>query len=216
MNVVHALWRPPGTGLLPTVFAIHGHGAHAQDLLGLAPVIARGRLQVICPQAGFPLQQGTLSYTWFESSGGDLRRTPDEFERVSVLLEGFIDEASARYDVDPARSVVLGFSQGGGLAYRLGLARPRRFAGVAALSTWLPDEAVAIADREHLDGLPLLVQHGTADPMVGIERGRESRDRLIALGIEPDYREYPMQHQISNESLGDLSLWLEGVLGLDA
>jgi predicted esterase len=52
--------------------------------------------------------------------------------------------------------------------------------------------------------------------MVGIERGRESRDRLIALGIEPDYREYPMQHQISNESLGDLSLWLEGVLGLDA
>ncbi|MDA1002657.1 MAG: alpha/beta hydrolase-fold protein [Chloroflexi bacterium] len=214
MEVVHTLWRPAGSGPLPTVFAIHGHGAHAQDLLGLAPVLAGGQVQFICPQADFPLQAGTLSYTWFESSGGDLRRTPDEFERVATLLEGFIDGATERYQADPARSVVLGFSQGGGLAYRLGLARPRRFAGVAALSTWLPDEAVDAADREHLAALPVLVQHGTADPLVSIERGRQSRERLVELGIDPEYREYPMQHQISNDSLVDLSTWIERVLGL--
>jgi phospholipase/carboxylesterase len=212
MDVVHTLWRPAGNGPLPTVFAIHGHGAHAQDLLGLAPVLAGGRVQVICPQAGFPLQPGVQSFTWFESSGGDLRRTPEEFERVSTLLERFIDDASDRYAADPARSVVLGFSQGGGLAYRIGLARPQRFAGVAALSTWLPDEAVTAADREHLAALPVLVQHGAADPLVAIERGRESRERLIELGIEPDYREYPMQHQINNASLADLSAWVEEVL----
>lgn len=214
MEVIHTLWRPAASGPLPTVFAIHGHGAHAQDLLGLAPVLAGGRVQFICPQAAFPLQAGMLSYTWFESSGGDLRRTPEEFERVSTVLEGFIDEATERYQADPARSVVLGFSQGGGLAYRLGLARPRRFVGVAALSTWLPDEAVAAADRDQLAGLPVLVQHGTADPLVAIDRGRESRDRLVELGIEPDYREYAMQHQISNESLVDLSQWIGRVLAL--
>ncbi|MEX2230050.1 MAG: hypothetical protein WEB13_10485 [Dehalococcoidia bacterium] len=214
MNVIHTLWRPEGSGPLPTIFAIHGHGAHAQDLLGLAPVLAGGGVQVICPQAGFPLQPGVLSFTWFESSGGDLRRTPEEFERVATLLEGFIDEATDRYAADPARTVVLGFSQGGGLAYRLGLARPQRYAGVAALSTWLPDEAIAAADRDHLGALALLVQHGAADPLVGIDRGRQSRDRLIELGIEPDYREYPMQHQISNDSLVDLSAWIERVLGL--
>jgi phospholipase/carboxylesterase len=216
MEIAHATWHPAAEGLQPTVFALHGHGAHAQDLLGLAPVLAGGRVQFICPQAGFLLQPGMLAYTWFERPADGARQTPVEFERVAAQLAAFVEEAGVRYEADPARTVVLGFSQGGGLAYRLGLGRPQRFAGVAALSTWLPDEAVAAADRDHLGALPVLVQHGTADPMVAIDRGRQSRDRLVELGVTPAYHEYEMQHQITHESLSDLSRWIEGVLGLPA
>lgn len=75
------------------------------------------------------------------------------------------------------------------------------------LSTWLSDEA---ADDVHPDAadLPLLVQHGTNDPLVGVDRGRNSRDQLQAMRMNLDYREYPMQHEIGRQSMHDLSVWL--------
>ncbi|MPZ97912.1 MAG: phospholipase [Dehalococcoidia bacterium] len=214
---VHALWRPrAGPEAVPTLFAIHGHGAHAMDLMGLAPYLAGGRVQVICPEAEFVLQPGMPSYTWFHRDA-EGNRPPEEFERVAASLSGFIEDATERYRADRERTAVLGFSQGGSLAYRLGLAEPSRFAGIAALSTWLPDEAVEAAseDREALAALPVLVQHGTEDPMVRIDRGRDSKARLEALGVRLEYHEYPMQHQIAAESLQDLSAWLERVLRID-
>ncbi len=129
-------------------------------------------------------------------------------------MSEFIDEATAAYHVDPECRVVLGFSQGGSLAYRLGLGDPSRFAGLAALSTWLPDEAAEHADTVRLGDFPVLVQHGSQDPLVKVDRGQLSRDRLIAMGVTPEYHEYPMQHSIGPESLRDLSDWLERVLQL--
>ncbi|MDA0353157.1 MAG: alpha/beta hydrolase-fold protein [Chloroflexi bacterium] len=228
MQVTHSVWHPGSAQdsqeaaasdpLLPTVIAIHGHGAHSQDLLGLAPYLASGRLLMICPEAEFMLQPGMPSYTWFEPSGTDLRRTPEEFERVVARVSEFIAEAVARYGGDSARTVILGFSQGGSLAYRLGLAAPAHFAGVAALSTWLPDEAVdsASTDTAALAALPVLVQHGTADQAIEVTRARESRDRLQTLGVQLEYHEYGMAHQIGAESLADLSAWCERVLALPA
>lgn len=224
MQVTHSVWHPgtseEGSGLLPTVIAIHGHGAHSQDLLGLAPFLVNGRLLMICPEAEFMLQPGMPSYTWFEPSGPDLKRTPEEFERVTTRVSEFISEALTQYGGDPDRTVILGFSQGGSLAYRIGLGDPARFAGVAALSTWLPEEAEAAATAaqtgDALAALPVIVQHGTSDPAVGIDRGQDSRDRLEALGVQLDYLEYDMQHQIGAESLGDLSVWCQRVLGLPA
>jgi phospholipase/carboxylesterase len=214
MTLVHVVWHPGGPpGPKPALIALHGHGAHGQDLLGIAPFLAAGRVQVICPEAEFVLQPGALSYTWFDRDERG-QRTPEEFERVAGLLSDFIDEAVERYGADPQRLALLGFSQGGTLAYRLGLAQPARFRGVAALSTWLPDEALAAADRDLAAGLPVLVQHGTADPMIGIDRARASRAALVELGIEPEYYEYAMQHQISAESLRDLSTWIERIFDL--
>ncbi|MBW2271888.1 MAG: hypothetical protein JRG96_01350 [Deltaproteobacteria bacterium] len=39
--------------------------------------------------------------------------------------------------------------------------------------------------------------------------GRESRDRLIAMGASPTYREYEMGHEIRGETLRDLVEWLD-------
>jgi len=220
MQVTHSVWSPgdseDGSNLLPTVIAIHGHGAHSQDLLGLAPYLANGRLLMICPEAEFMLQPGMPSYTWFEPSGPDLSRTPEEFERVTARVSDFVSEAVEQYGGDPDRTIVLGFSQGGSLAYRLGLGDPGRFAGVAALSTWLPEEAEQSASSAAggLAALPVIVQHGTKDPAVGIDRGQDSRDRLQALGVQLEYHEYEMEHQIAAESLTDLSVWCQQVLNL--
>lgn len=215
VSVVHTVYHPgtPGPDPLPTVVAIHGHGANGFDLLGLGPYLAAGRVLVICPEAEFVLQPGLLSFTWFETAPPQ-RRTEREFERVATALDEFLVEAVPRYGGDPRRTVLLGFSQGGTLAYRLGLAAPERYRGVAALSTWLPEEAEERADRKGIAAMPLLVQHGLDDPMIAVDRARDSRDRLHALGVPVDYREYPMAHEIRPDSMRDLSTWLECVLDL--
>jgi phospholipase/carboxylesterase len=216
--LTHVIAHPGGTEPLPTVIALHGHGAHGQDLIGLAPHLAGGRALWICPQAEFPVEPNYYGYTWFKRDAAG-QRAAEEPARAIEAVRAFIDEAYARYPVDPARVVLLGFSQGGMLAYRIALSTPRRFVGLAALSTGLAaDQAEALRSSEGgLDGigeLPVLVQHGLEDPMISIDRARESLEHLKSLGAAPEYHEYPMGHAIGQDSAADLSRWLERVLRL--
>jgi phospholipase/carboxylesterase len=56
--------------------------------------------------------------------------------------------------------------------------------------------------------LPALVIHGTRDAMLPVERGRETRDRLLALGVPTAYREFEMQHEIRPDALRTVVEWL--------
>src|ERR1043166_8667895 len=57
-------------------------------------------------------------------------------------LRAFLDAALERYPIERKKLVALGFSQGGVMAYGLALGEPERFAGLAVLSSWLPEELV--------------------------------------------------------------------------
>jgi phospholipase/carboxylesterase len=211
MDLLYTAHVPPGDGPHPTVIALHGWGASSHDLLGLAPVLHGGGALVLCPQGSvaFQIAQGILGFGWWPITESR-QMDPREFEKARSALRKFIDGAYARYPIDRRKVVVLGFSQGGVMAYDLVLSEPERFAGVVALSSWLP-EAVdrAIPSNEALKNLPALVIHGTQDPMVPVAGAQESRQRLLARGLNATYREYPMQHEINPDALRDLVVWLE-------
>ena len=222
MTLIHAVAHPgssddaDGDGLLPTLIALHGYGANAQDLLGLSPYLAGGRLLMICPQAPLQIEPNFHGFNWHAFSGPDGRGSPEVVEAANAMVSEFVDFALEAYPVRRDRVALLGFSQGGGMAYRAGFSEPERYAGLAALSTGLPDDVFADGEvpGAAVRALPLLVQHGASDASVSVDRGRASRDRLAALGLEPDYREYPMAHEVGAHSARDLSQWLERVLGL--
>jgi phospholipase/carboxylesterase len=220
MKLVHTAYIPEGDGPFATIVGVHGFGASANDLLGLAPILHGGEAAMLCPQGpvglAMPNQPGlVVGFAWFQIASG---RPPDAAEvgRASKLLDEFVDEALARYPVDPRHVVLLGFSQGGVMAYELFLRRPERFAGLAALSAWLPPElARTVEPSDAHKGRPVLVMHGTQDPMIGVERARESRDALLPFGVSVTYREHEMAHEISPEALRALVEWLEDkVFGL--
>jgi len=95
------------------------------------------------------------------------------------------------------------------MAYDLALREPGRWAGLAALSSWLPPALTrGIPKSEEHAGFPVFVCHGTEDPMIEVARGRESREALLGYGVGLTYREYAMGHEIRPETLRDLVEWL--------
>jgi phospholipase/carboxylesterase len=211
MELLYTAHVPAGDGPFATVLALHGWGASAHDLLGLAPLLRDGQALVLCPQgsARTPIGPNMVGYGWYPIGRG---ASPDAaaFTAAASSLRDFLDRASARYPIDPAKVVLLGFSQGGVMAYDFFLREPERFAGLAALSSWLPEE---IAER-HRPGpahekRPVLVMHGERDPMIDVERARSSRDRLLRFGLSVRYREFEMGHEISPEALRELRSWLD-------
>ena len=211
MQLIHTIYEPSGSGPHPTILTLHGRGANAFDLLGLGPHICSGKFRLICPQGPLetPIGPGAFGYAWYPMSMGG---PPDIAAMLSSKkkLEEFLDECLKHYPIDPKKLVVLGFSQGGVMAYGLALTNPQRFAAVAVLSSWLPTELVSqLAIGEAVHSLPTLVQHGSQDSVIEVARARDSVERLRELRVPLTYREYDMGHEITPGSLSDLSAWLE-------
>jgi phospholipase/carboxylesterase len=170
-----------------------------------------GRALVLCPQGpvAVPFGGGQYGYGWFPLRMGEATDV-EAFRHASDLLRDFIRQAVVRYPIEPERIVLAGFSQGGMMAYDLGLREPARFAGLAALSSWFPPQLVEDLPKlpEH-EGFPVLVVHGTRDNRIEIERARESRESLRPYGVVLTYREFDMGHEIRQDALKVVLQWLD-------
>jgi len=211
VELVHTLYQPQGNGPFPTILTIHGRGANAFDLLGLAPYLCGGKFLMLCPQGPLetPIGPEAIGYAWYPMSIGG----PPDVEAIlssRKKLQAFLDACLKSYPVDPKNLVALGFSQGGVMAYSLALADSRRFAALAVLSSWLPKELVPRLNvTDAVQSLPTLVQHGAQDPVIEVGRARSSVETLRQLKVPLTFREYEMGHEISPRTLADLSAWLE-------
>jgi phospholipase/carboxylesterase len=215
VELIHTIYEPDGEGPHPTILTLHGRGANALDLLGLAPHLCNGKFLMLCPQGPLetPIGPGAMGYAWYPLSMGgppDIGAIRSSHKR----LHTFLDQCIARYPIDAKKLVVLGFSQGGVMSYSLALSQPERFAALAVLSSWLPKELVLelSINSEAVQSLPTLVQHGSQDPLIELERARDSVEQLRTLRVPITYRQYDMGHEITPRSLSDLSAWLKDTL----
>jgi phospholipase/carboxylesterase len=165
---------------------------------------------MICPQGAVTVPlDGALGFGWFPLSSVGRIVEEGSIERAAHALETFLAQAGERYEIDRRKLVLLGFSQGGVMAYRLALINPARYAALAALSSWLPPQLVdTLPPNDGRRQLVTLVQHGEHDETITVTRARQSVETLRGFGMPVTYREYPMGHEINGASLMDLSTWL--------
>ena len=110
--------------------------------------------------------------------------------------------------------MLAGFSQGGAITLHTGLRQSQPLAGLIALSCYLPlaaafpKEAAAASAQ-----VPILLAHGTQDPVVPLARGSASRDALKAAGYAVEWHEYPMPHSVCAEEIRDIAAFMKRVLG---
>lgn len=200
---------PEAPSRFPTILALHGRGSNEEDLISLAPHLPQGLLW-ISPRA--PLVLGPGSYEWYRVRVIG-RPEPDQVLASLETIDHFIDEVLATYPIDPQRLFLLGFSQGSILSMCYALTHPSRVTGVIAQSGYIPNNVDLEVDELRVKGKPFLLTHGEQDTMLPIEWGRASRDRLQELGVDLEYQEFPMGHNVSMESLEVIHAWLEKQLG---
>lgn len=202
-----AAGRPDGALVL-----MHGRGTSEQDLAGLFDLLdPEGRLHCAAPRG--PLQiPGQPGNHWYVVERVGFPE-PQTFERSRRLLEGWLDDVLGAIELPHERAVLGGFSQGTVMAYTLGLARDRpRPAGILALSGFVPTVAGWEPDLEARPGLPVLISHGSRDPIIDVGFARSANQLLEAGGLDVTYRESPIGHQIDGPTIDAVREWLERVV----
>ena len=195
-------------GTPPLLLLLHGIGSNEHDLYGLAPFLDK-RFLIISLRA--PNTLGPGSYAWFEADftpQGPVIN-PEQAEASRITLITFLKEAITAYGADPKQVYLMGFSQGAIMSASVALTQPELVAGAVLMSgRILPEIRPLIASNEELSDFPFLVVHGTADMVLPITHGRASREILSSLPVYLTYHEYPMGHEVNQESLSDVTTWL--------
>lgn len=193
----------------PVLILLHGIGADENDLFGLSNFLDK-RFFIISVRAPFTLPYG--GFAWFEIfiKQDGITANIEQFQESRQMFLEFADKIVAEHDLDSERVYLCGFSQGAMISTSAFLEAPEKFAGLAALSGRAsPEMLPAINDFEKLKDFPVLIQHGLYDQVLPIENGRAAKEILSRLPVELDYKEYPMVHEISPESLSYLADWLK-------
>lgn len=166
--------RSAADGKVGAILFFHGYGGSADEVVSdanLAAVAQRLGVALIAPDG--------LGRSW--SFPGSPARNRDEFAFVAQVLE----DAAARFQVDPRRIMASGFSQGGSMVWYLACRMPRRFAAFAPIAGdfWQPLPESCAGPRPNL-----IHVHGLADttiPLAGrtLRSGARQGDLFRSLAV---------------------------------
>jgi phospholipase/carboxylesterase len=208
--------RPSSEDLEGALVLLHGRGVDERDLAPLLDELDPDRrLLGVAPRGPLSLP-GSPGAHWYI-----VRRVgypdPDSFAESYAQLGAWLEALAESSGISPERTVLGGFSQGAVMAYALGLGEGRaRPAAILAMSGFVPVVDGWSADLEARRGLPVAIRHGTRDPVIGVEFGRQARALLEPAGLDVSYRESPIGHGVDPAWLPELASWLRGVFGLAA
>jgi phospholipase/carboxylesterase len=183
---------------------LHGRGADEEDLPDLAHQLD-GRFLVVSPRAPLPFPYG--GFTWYEHDEIGTPETGTFIGSFQKLLT-FVGEVRRGYPVDPARTFLFGFSMGSVMSFALSLTHPELFAGVVANSGYVPEGTHLEFRWNDLARTPFFIGHGTADPVIPVQLARRARDLFARSNAPLVYREYPVEHEISDAGIADVRVWL--------
>lgn len=204
--------RPAGEEPQGLLVLHHGRGADERDLLPLADALDPARrLHAVTPRA--PLQlPGWPGYHWYVVPRVGYP-DPETFHAARAALGSFHDELWERTGIPPGRTVLGGFSMGSVMSYTLGLGADRPApAGILAFSGFVPvvdGWEPSLDDRRQLRAF---VAHGRSDPIIEVGFGRKARELLEAGGLDVDYHESDVAHEIDPGHLAAATRWQASVL----
>jgi phospholipase/carboxylesterase len=203
-----------------SIIVLHGLGADGNDFVPIARELdlsAIGAVRFVFPHAPVrpvTINSGNRMRAWYDILAPDLVRREDEAGlRVSLTEVQALLDREASLGIAPARTVLMGFSQGCAMTLLAGLRAPRRLAGLVGLSGYLPLAGTTATERSAANSdVPIFLAHGRLDAVVAFERGSSTRDTLAALGYPIQWHEYAMGHSVCAEEVEDLGRWLVKVL----
>ena len=205
------LVRPAASEPAGLLVLLHGRGADERDLYPLLDLLdPLRRMLAATPRGPLSLPPGGAHWYAVREIGYP---DPTTFTATLALASKWLDNLASEAGVGWERTVLGGFSQGAVMTYTLGLGAGRpRPAGLIALSGFMP--TVPGFELDLSGTLPrVAIGHGSADPVIGVEWGRDAHARLQAAGADVLYQEAPrMGHSIDPVLLRELPHWIADTL----
>ena len=186
LKIVNGASLKPRTGGPPKkiVLLLHGFGSSGTDMISLAPQWQEALPDTLflAPHAPQRCRMMGAGYQWWGLSGFAPSALAAGAASAAPAIDAFIDRKLAEYGLTEADLVLVGFSQGTMMALHVGLRRPRTVAAVVGYSGMLTGTS-GLAHSD-LSKPPVLLVHGTADPVVPIAALHTAESELKRLGIE--------------------------------
>ena len=208
----------PSTPATAAVIWLHGLGADGHDFEPIVPELnlpAESAIRFIFPHApvrSVSINNGAEMRAWYDFVPHAESGANDDINESAAQISDFIARELAR-GIPSEKIVLAGFSQGGVIALQTALRYDMRLAGVVALSTYLHDFKRTEKERTDANlGIPILMVHGTQDPMIPIMQAATSRENLKRLGYDVRWSDYPMGHQVCMEEVEEISHFFQEVL----
>ncbi|NCF37020.1 MAG: carboxylesterase [Gammaproteobacteria bacterium] len=204
-----------------SVIWLHGLGADGHDFEPIIPELRLDpglNIRFIFPHAPMmpvTINQGFVMRAWYDIRTADIANEPDEKGiRASAELLSEMVDAEIESGIAPERLVLAGFSQGGVVALQAGLRYQKQLAGIIALSTYLALEDSLESEKSEANAqIPILLAHGSADPVIPVVLAHRSHQKLEQAGYPVEWHEYKgMPHSVSEQEIFHIAEWIEKIL----
>lgn len=167
------------------VIFLHGYGANGSDLIGLADSLSEGfhDTTFISPDAFENCPGNPSGFQWFPIEwlyGSENQNIEIEIEKPISFLRNWIKSQMEEFNVNPSKTMIIGFSQGTMMALHLATRGHETYAGVVGFSGKLL--SANKLSKESNVKMPLLLVHGTDDQVVPLENLNEASDALLSVG----------------------------------
>ncbi|MDZ7925605.1 MAG: dienelactone hydrolase family protein [Marinagarivorans sp.] len=201
-----------------TIIWLHGLGADGHDFASVIPELhlpSDLALRFIFPHApAMPvtINGGYVMPAWYDILAMDIDREVDEVQlrQSAAEIVKFIEHEKTR-GIASNRILVVGFSQGGAVAYEVALSYSQPLAGLLALSTYFATKNSVVL-HEANQNLPIEIHHGAYDGVVPNVLGQQALALLQQKKYTVKYREYAMEHSVSAEQLTDIGQFIQQIL----
>lgn len=220
MALLDCIEIEPKQPAIASVIWLHGLGASGHDFEPVVPELqlpADLPVRFLFPHAPdipVTVNGGMIMPAWYDILAMDIDRKVDETgvlasaDAVDALIERELERGISSHNI-----IIAGFSQGGAVAYQCALRHPRPLGGLLTLSTYM---AMPVTVSEANAHIPVMVSHGSLDPVVPEQLGQRAITSLQSMGLAPEYHSYPMEHMVCLEQIRDIGGWLTRCLNREA
>ena len=216
-----------GGGRGPLVLLLHGFGAPGDDLVSLADVLTvPAGTRFVFPEGPLSLSFGpSAARAWWiidmarvaaDRAAGRARDLSQDIPKglapARETMLGFLKEVERKFDADPRKTVLGGFSQGAMLSCDVMLRTAQPYAGLIQLSgTLLAAQEWTPLLQTH-KGLPVFQSHGVQDELLPYAGAERLRDMLTHGGLSVEWHSFRGGHEIPRSVLQRLGPFITKVV----
>jgi Predicted esterase len=202
------------------VVFLHGYGADGNDLIEIGRQLQPWlpNTAFVAPNAPEPCAMSPMGRQWFDLTFQRKNERWIGVNHAAPALDAFLDEELARYNLDPSRLALVGFSQGTMMALHVGLRRktaPAAIIGYSGILVFDEDRGPESLREEIVSRPPVLLVHGEEDEVIPAQALMFSTQMLAELEVPNQWHlSEGLGHGIDGEGLRQGGLFLVQNFGL--